>query len=143
VQTAFTRAKGPAEVCCDFRAQPDPFLVRADAVQFRQVFDNLIKNALDALAGRGDIRVEAEEQGGRCTVMFSDSGPGVSPDIREQLFEPLFSTKAKGTGLGLWICRQIIERHGGTIELVEIPGRGLAFRISLPSGGNSPTEVAR
>jgi PAS domain S-box-containing protein len=131
-RAAFKRAKPPAEVQFHFRGAPEPFQVRADPLQLRQLFDNLIKNALDALAGRGDIRVEAAVAGGRRVIVFSDSGPGVGPEIRGQLFEPLFSTKAKGTGLGLWICRQIVERHGGTIEPAELPGRGLVFRISLP-----------
>jgi signal transduction histidine kinase len=133
VRTAFRRARPPSDVQLHFRAAPEPFLVRADPVQLRQVFDNLIKNALDAVAGRGDIRVEAAAEDGGCAVAISDSGPGVSAEVRVQLFEPLFSTKAKGTGLGLWICRQVAERHGGTIESIEIPGRGLAFRLLLPA----------
>jgi PAS domain S-box-containing protein len=133
VRTAFERAKPPPGVHCHFWAAVEPFLIRADPVQLRQVFDNLIKNSLDALVGRGDVVVEAAAaQGGGCTITFSDSGPGVPAEVRERLFEPLFSTKAKGTGLGLWICCQVVERHGGTIEPVEIAGRGLALRISLP-----------
>jgi signal transduction histidine kinase len=133
VRTAFERAKPPADVQHHFQAPAEPFLVRADPVQLRQVFDNLIKNSLDALAGRGDVWVEAATaEGGGVTIIFSDTGPGVAADVRDRLFEPLFSTKAKGTGLGLWICRQVVERHGGTLDLVEIPGRGLALRISLP-----------
>jgi signal transduction histidine kinase len=62
---------------------------------------------------------------------MQDTGPGIPPEAREHIFEPLFSTKAKGTGLGLTICRQIIERHGGSIDLVDRPC-GAAFSIVLP-----------
>jgi signal transduction histidine kinase len=132
VRSAFSQAKAPPEVQCHIHATAEPFHVRADPVQLRQVFDNLIKNSLDALAGRGDIAVEAGTEGDRCVIEYSDSGPGVSLDDRERLFEPLFTTKAKGSGLGLWIIRQVMECHGGAIDPVELPGRGLAFRISLP-----------
>jgi PAS domain S-box-containing protein len=133
VRSAFGRAKPPAEVRCHFRAAVEPFTVRADPVQLRQVFDNLIKNALEALAGKGEVWVEAERsEGDGCTVLFWDTGPGVPAEVRDKLFEPLFSTKAKGTGLGLWICRQVMERHKGAIEPVEMAGRGLVLRISLP-----------
>lgn len=133
VRAAFQSARPLAEVHCQFQAATEPFRVHADPAQFRQVFDNLVKNSLDALAGRGAIFVEAvARSAGGFAVTFSDTGPGVEPELRSRLFEPLFCTKAKGTGLGLWICRQVVERHGGVIEAVELPGRGLAFRISLP-----------
>jgi PAS domain S-box-containing protein len=132
VRRAFERAKPPADVHCHFQAPAEPFLVRADPVQLRQVFDNLTKNSLDALAGRGDVWVVAAPAEGGWTVTFSDTGPGIPTTVRNRLFEPLFTTKAKGTGLGLWICRQVVERHGGTLDVVEIPGRGLALRITLP-----------
>jgi PAS domain S-box-containing protein len=128
---AFDRARPTAGVRFVVRAEPDPFFVWADSLQLRQVFDNLIKNALEALAGLGDILVDATVDGENCIILFSDSGPGVAPEARGQLFEPLYSTKAKGTGLGLWICRQVVERHGGTMELVDVPGRGFALRICL------------
>jgi signal transduction histidine kinase len=132
VRKAFQSAKPPQEVACHFRAAEEPFLVRADPLQLRQVFDNLLKNALDALAGRGAIWVEAATEGASSVVLISDTGPGVALELRDRLFEPLFSTKAKGTGLGLWICRQVVERHGGQIGHVEMRGRGFALRLSLP-----------
>ena len=70
-----------------------------------------------------------------------DTGPGVAPEHRASLFEPLFSTKARGTGLGLWVCRQVVERHGGTIRLREGEGPGATFEVRLPiapgEGGES------
>jgi signal transduction histidine kinase len=131
VRACFQRAKPSAEVRWEFQAA-EPFFLNADAALLRQVLDNLIKNSLDALNGRGDILVAAVTTDAYDTISFSDSGPGVFPAHRAQLFEPLFSTKAKGTGLGLWICRQIVERHCGTIALIDLPGRGVAFEIHLP-----------
>jgi signal transduction histidine kinase len=137
---AFDRARPPAGVRFLVRARPDPFFVWADSLQLRQVFDNLIKNALEAMAGQGDILVDAAMDDKNCTIVFSDSGPGVAPEARGQLFEPLYSTKAKGTGLGLWICRQIAERHGGIIEVVDEPGRGFALRLCLRNEAAPPNN---
>jgi signal transduction histidine kinase len=73
-------------------------------------------------------------------ITVQDGGPGVPLDVRDHLFEPLFSTKTKGTGLGLTICRQIVEKHGGTLTLVEST-RGAAFRITLPRQSAASKEV--
>ena len=65
-------------------------------------------------------------------ITLSDSGPGIDPQVRARLFEPLVTTNASGTGLGLTICRQIIELHDGRIEVIDGPGAGARFRITLP-----------
>jgi signal transduction histidine kinase len=70
-------------------------------------------------------------------ITVQDDGPGIPPETRARMFEPLFSTKAKGTGLGLTICRQIVEKHGGTIDLVEST-RGAAFRLVWPRHTSIP-----
>ena len=72
-------------------------------------------------------------------VVVRDDGPGVSAGERERIFEPLYSSKAKGTGLGLTLCRQLLELHGGSIELEPSTGRGAAFRLRLP-GAQSPVH---
>ncbi len=111
--------------------------VHADAVQLRQVLVNLLMNAVQALSGRGG-RVEVatfEADDGRTVVLdVTDDGPGISPERRDRIFEPFYTTKpaGEGTGLGLPISRRIVEAHGGTLELVEAePGR-TTFRVQLP-----------
>lgn len=111
---------------------PEPFSVYADPDQLRQVLGNLLNNARQAMDGHGEIWITASRSSDRDTIIFQDNGPGIAPESRERLFQPLFSTKAKGTGLGLTISRQIIERHGGTIDLMGHGGPGAAFRIRLP-----------
>ena len=111
---------------------PDPFVVHASTDQLQQVVHNLLANAVSAMGGSGEVLIEASRSDDWDTITFTDTGPGVAPDVRETLFHPLVTTKATGTGLGLTICKQIVESHGGTIELVHHEGRGAAFRIRLP-----------
>jgi PAS domain S-box-containing protein len=132
VQAAFDRAPGADRVHCQARFDRSPFIVHADPDQMRQVFGNLITNAVQAIAGAGEIVVAGQHQAEADVVLVTDSGSGVAPELRANLFEPLFTTKAKGTGLGLVLCRQIIERHGGSIDYVENGARGATFRIVLP-----------
>ena len=80
---------------------------------------NLLINAVQALEGTGEIVIHGQRDETWDSITVQDDGPGVPPDVRDRLFEPLFSTKTKGTGLGLTICRQIVEKQGGTLTLVE------------------------
>ncbi|MDC8753983.1 PAS domain S-box protein [Erythrobacter sp. sf7] len=107
-----------------------PILV--DRVQIQQVILNLVKNAIQAVDadGRVVVRVVAQPDQMRFTVI--DTGPGISPDRVKRLFEPFNTTKSEGMGLGLPICRSIIEAHGGTIWYEPAPGGGAAFVFTLP-----------
>ena len=111
---------------------PEPFMVRADPDHLRQVFRNLVTNAAEAMGDGGEIIVEAARDADGDSIVLRDTGPGVAQEIRESVFEPLVTTKAKGIGLGLTICREIIEHHGGGIELIDEGKPGAAFRIRLP-----------
>jgi len=117
---------------------PKAFEAFGDATQIQQVLINLIKNALDATTGQSDRRVRVSSQLGEALELFvEDNGPGVAPDIRERLFSPFTSTKARGLGIGLSICRNIIEGHGGALDLVDAspnpkPLGGACFRIRMP-----------
>lgn len=135
VRAVVTRIELPPEVACECPAPPEPIRVPADRVQLRQVLDNLLHNALDAVGQRGVIQVDIRADDRFADIVVSDNGPGVAPVHRQSLFEPLFSTKARGTGLGLWICRQMVERHGGTVELLDHDGSGATFRVRLPRHG--------
>ncbi len=132
VQSAVQRAKLADGVCCRVTLDPDPFTLEADPGQLRQVVQNLLSNAAQALNGEGQITVEAKRGKDCSEIEVRDNGCGVAAEHRDRLFEPLFTTKAKGTGLGLTICREIIERHGGSIELVDRDEPGASFRVRLP-----------
>lgn len=132
VENAFSRITDTDGVHCRVSTDPDPFQILTDPDQFRQVLINLGKNAVQAMEGKGELVVEASRRGSCDVIIMRDTGPGVPGDVRETVFEPLLTTKPKGTGLGLTICRQIVSRHGGTIELMEDKRLGAGFRISLP-----------
>lgn len=106
--------------------------VLADAVKLRRVLDNLVKNALEAVDhGPGEVRIAAGlAEAARIRITVEDTGPGVPPDLR--LFELFSTTKPQGTGLGLAIARQIIQAHGGGIELANVKPHGASFHIELP-----------
>ena len=121
-------------------ADPDPFVVLADPDQLRQVLDNMVANAVQAMGGKGEIIVETARDGENDKIVFRDTGPGIAPEVRDTLFHPLVTTRARGTGLGLTICRQIVERHGGTIDVVDENRAGAAFAICLPRKTRQTSE---
>ncbi|XXF75162.1 protoglobin domain-containing protein [Myxococcaceae bacterium GXIMD 01537] len=108
--------------------------VEGDASQLRQVFVNLLDNAVQAVGDAGSVEVKASAQGERVEVSIEDSGPGVSDSIRRRLFEPLMTTKTRGIGLGLPLVKRILERHGGSIVYAprNESGMGARFVLSLP-----------
>jgi len=103
-----------------------------DRAQLKQAFYNVIKNALQAMQSGGILRIRTEADESNVTVSFIDSGVGIAPEQIGRLFEPYFTTKEKGTGLGLMIVQRIVREHGGAIEVESDPGRGTTFRIKLP-----------
>jgi PAS domain S-box-containing protein len=119
------------ELAADLKA------VRGDRVQLQQVILNLIVNALEAMSAVRDrqrqlaVRSINDDDGG-VRVEVHDSGPGVAPHAAEQLFEPFYTTKEGGIGMGLWICRSIIEAHRGRLWVTSHPPQGAAFQFWLP-----------
>jgi signal transduction histidine kinase len=108
--------------------------IPANRDQLLQVFLNILLNALDAMPKGGELRVHVQRQGARAEVSFSDSGVGMTPQVRARLFEPFFTTKppGMGTGLGLTVSRRIMEDHGGEIRVGGQAGPGSTFTVSLP-----------
>lgn len=117
----------------------------ADAHQLRQLFTNLLANAFEALGGEGHVDIVAELLPGdeetpngldplppQVAVEVRDNGPGMGPDDLERIFSPFFTTKPQGTGLGLAIVRKVVDAHDGRITAVSAPGRGAAFKVTLP-----------
>jgi len=127
----------PAAVRVEKDLAPDLPRLQADADQLKRVLGNLLQNALEAMDGRGGaVRVSTRRVPGSSVVEIAvaDDGRGIGPEDMENLFEPYFTTKPRGTGLGLLISRQIVEEHGGELTLESAPGRGTTARVFLPVG---------
>jgi len=109
--------------------------VTADRVQIEQVLSNLLRNACEAIAdqARRRIAITARREGRDVVVRIEDNGPGLEPDALARLFEPQFTTKPNGLGLGLPICKTIVEAHGGRIWAENVKGGGAAFHLALPA----------
>lgn len=108
-------------------------VVSADADQLRLVFPNLMLNAAQAMDHRGQIRLSAAPEGDRdVAITVADTGPGIPDDIRGRIFEPFFSTKHKGSGLGLPTAKRIVDAHGGRIRIDSSPTGGTAVHVVLP-----------
>lgn len=111
--------------------------VRADSDLIVQVLLGLLSNAADAVPRGGEVRLDARALRDEVEIGVADTGPGVPENLRGRVFEPFFTTRDKGTGLGLAVARQIVEAHAGRIDVAERPGGGALFRISLPAASRA------
>jgi signal transduction histidine kinase len=112
--------------------------LRGDPEQLRRVVINLVGNAIDALdesgtpAGRIEVHMGENLAGNQVWLRIADNGPGIEANVRERMFSPFYTSKPSGTGLGLPICRKLVEAHGGSIEVKSEPGGGAEFVLSFP-----------
>ena len=120
------------EMETDFPESLEP--IHAVNSQIQQIFFNLILNAFDVMPGGGVLSIRAKNVDGGIEIQFEDSGPGISEDLRNNIFEPFYSTKDGGTGLGLTVSYNIVTAHGGTLDLMQGNGTGACFRLFLPTG---------
>lgn len=142
--------RGETEVRID--VAPALPLIDGDANQLCQVFTNLLTNAFEAINGRGHIDIRArlepieqdpwfaaepDDPTEAVVIEVADDGPGVPPDLSDRIFNPFFTTKVTGSGLGLPIVRKIVDAHDGRIDLSSEPGRGTRFRVTLPVSSKS------
>ena len=107
-------------------------MVMVDAGQIRQVFINIILNAQQAMPEGGRLEIRACSNSEFLGVSFADSGEGIPQSVIKKIFDPLFTTKAKGIGLGLAVCKSILEKHGGDIKVESEEGKGATFTVYLP-----------
>jgi two-component system NtrC family sensor kinase len=112
---------------------PDLPRIEADPHQLRQVFTNLILNAIQAMPDGGSLTLvtQADKEAGSCEVVVADTGVGIPQQNLEQIFNPFFTTRANGTGLGLSVSYGIVRDHGGKISVESEPGKGTVFRVTL------------
>jgi signal transduction histidine kinase len=108
--------------------------IYAVSSQIQQIFFNLILNSLDAMPAGGKLTIRASEIERGIEIIFQDTGPGIPEGRRNNIFEPFFSTKEGGTGLGLTVSYNIVTAHGGTLDLVDEHEPGARFRLFLPIG---------
>ena len=106
--------------------------ILADSTQLSQVFLNLLINASQAIPEKGTVTLSTSEDATNMYVKVSDTGPGIAPEVLTKIFDPFFSTKKTGTGLGLSVSYNIIKSHKGQIKAESAPGKGTTFTISLP-----------
>ncbi len=106
-----------------------------DAAQIRQCLINLVRNASEAVAskGGGSVTLRTRRVGDRITISVHDDGPGIAPDVLPRMFDPFFSTKEGGSGLGLALTQQIVKDHGGDLAVESTLGRGTTFTVSVPA----------
>lgn len=117
----------------DLNAPGQPVKVRGDADLLKQALLNVCRNALDVMPGGGELRVGLLRAGPEAVISVADTGPGISPENRERIFQLYFSTKPKGTGIGLALTFRAVQLHGGSIEVDSAPGEGALFRMRLPA----------
>ena len=107
-------------------------LLQLDRDQMKQAFYNVIKNSFEAMKSRGILRIRTDMDDTHVLIRFTDTGGGMSPDNLGRVFEPYFTTKTSGTGLGLLIVRRIVREHGGELSIESSQGKGLSLTIRLP-----------
>ena len=116
----------------EFGRSGRPCLVSGNATQIKQVFTNLGKNAIEAMQGKGTLRIEVSNSSGPVEIRFDDDGPGIDPDKIGRIFEPFYTTKESGVGMGLAVCLRIITAHDGTIMATSREGGGCSMKVLLP-----------
>jgi two-component system, cell cycle sensor histidine kinase and response regulator CckA len=143
------RAMAGHRVSIDIQNATRPITARCDPTQLQQVLTNLVLNARDAMPNGGTITLITSDStdpqqfsfgripDGKVLLAVRDNGSGMLPKVRDSIFEPLFTTKRSGTGLGLAVAKQVIERHGGAIHVDTAPGEGTTFYLLLSAGEKS------
>ncbi|HUC85320.1 MAG TPA: ATP-binding protein [Candidatus Acidoferrales bacterium] len=111
---------------------PDLPLVTADSVRLMQALMNVIINGIQAINGGGEVKVSAARAADNVLLRVQDSGPGIPPNALGDIFDPYFTTKPEGNGLGLWIAQQIVVAHGGDLHAENAPAGGAVFVLTLP-----------
>jgi two-component system sensor histidine kinase PilS (NtrC family) len=114
------------------RVEVGPITVLGDKGQLAQVLTNLVNNAYDAMGDRGSLLIAGSVQGRTAVIKVEDDGPGIEPSLAERIFEPFYTTKNRGTGLGLANVRRLVEAHGGSIHLDSTVVQGTGFIVTLP-----------
>jgi two-component system, sporulation sensor kinase E len=128
----FTPELQDREIVVEQELRSDLPLLQLDRDQMKQAFYNVIKNSLEAMHRGGRLRIRSDVDDAHVIIRFADTGGGMSAENLSRVFEPYFTTKASGTGLGLLIVRRIVREHGGELSIESSAGKGLTVTIRLP-----------
>ena len=131
VEAAFSNLKVPENIHVNNLAIDD-LKINVDFLMIQRVFENLIKNAIDAMPNGGALTIKTEPIENNMCISIEDTGVGIPDDAMQKLFTPLYTTKAKGMGFGLAICKRIVEANKGIIDVKSVLGKGTKFLIELP-----------
>ena len=126
----WARSRSP-NVAVTRRYEPHPSVL-ADPQQLKQVFLNLVLNSLEAMNGQGQLALQTTTHDGELAVTITDNGPGIPAKALPHIFEPFYTTKPTGTGLGLAVVQGIIKEHRGRVHVESKNGHGTSIRIYLP-----------
>jgi len=125
----------PCQLTPEVDVAPEAETLRCDPEQLRLAMGEIIHNCVEIVGPKAQIRIHAGAKRGWTKVAISDNGPGVPEEVKSRIFEPMFTTRSGGTGWGLVIAREIVEKHGGRISEEGVPGEGALFVIRLPTRG--------
>jgi len=134
VKALFKKELNSQGIVCTIQVEPEVLSLRVDVKLMKQVMINLIKNSIEALSGsvEGSIHMSATATEGAHFIRIKDNGPGINEESMDEIFTPFFSTREKGSGIGLSFSRHIIRLHGGSLSAWSEPGAGTQMSISLP-----------
>jgi len=130
-QLALPQAEA-SHIQVEVRLEEDGVEVRADRDMLKQALLNVVVNAMEAMPAGGELRLEALAGEDAAELRISDTGGGISPELREKIFRLYFTTKKQGSGIGLAMTFRIVQLHDGTIDFTSEPGKGTTFLIRLP-----------
>ncbi|MDW8129070.1 MAG: ATP-binding protein [Bryobacterales bacterium] len=119
-------------------AEPEEIFVQGDRDLLKQAILNVVVNAVEAMKDGGCVRLSARLAGAECVLEVTDQGPGIPEDIRDRIFQLYFSTKGKGSGIGLAVTFRVVQLHNGTIDFTTEVGRGTTFRLGFPARSAAP-----
>jgi signal transduction histidine kinase len=131
LEEALSMVQVPARIKILNYALDEPKM-KVDAAKILRGFINIMKNAVDAMPEEGTLEIRSTQTNGNVEIAFEDNGAGISEKTMPKLFTPLFTTKAQGIGLGLAICKRVVEAHGGKITVESVVGKGTTFTVTLP-----------
>ena len=139
IQDAITHLKFPENITLTTKFSEAP-AIEADLDQLRRIFQNIALNGIQAMPNGGELTVSTRKNGDFTEVAFTDTGVGIPEENIGKLFAPLFTTKAQGVGLGLSICKNLVEAHNGRVEVKSKVGEGSTFTVKLPIHQNKGGE---
>jgi signal transduction histidine kinase len=122
-----------ARIALQLETPPEPARMRADPDMLKQAILNLVSNAMEAMKSGGDLRLKVDQPDGLVLLEVADSGPGIPTELRDKVFQLYFTTKTKGSGIGLALTYRAVQLHNGTIGFTSEIGRGTTFRLQFPS----------